>query len=474
MDLNAHGWRWTALASAALLAALLISILSKSFVFGVGHASRPILQFIALYGVWWAVLASAFWMLKRTHEKPRLAFVLGVALLLRVVLIASDLIQENDVYRYVLDGQVTVHGGNPYEFSPLEVREKGNLAIRRSLTTEEAQIVLGRIGYPGIPTTYPPAAQGAFALGALIGGWNWHGQRVVFTLIDLLVIVLLLYLLRLLIVPSYRVILYAWNPLILKEVINSIHLDVLVALFLILLLVGCSRFKASGSRWWVAASGLAWGMAVMTKIYPLLLGPACFIWLYRLSRGFRVPLLFSSMAGLMIITTLVPFFGTGVGQLTEGVLTFASSWRMNEGAFALVSWFFPNPRWISWAMIGLTAILLPLSRKETSVIALVETIQWILLIWFLLIPTVFPWYAIPIISLLVLNPGSRLEPPLVVLSGVVVLYYLSFFYNYRDFESDWWLWTRVIEHAAIWGVILWALASSLRGDRARRCSELSS
>ncbi len=457
MASNFPGWRWWALAGVLLLSALLMTLLSKSFVYGVGHAERPIVHFVALYGIWWGAFAASFWMLKSRREQPGLVFIIAVAVALRVILFASDLIQENDVYRYVLDGQVLLHGGNPYEFSPLEVSEMGTPALRESLAAEDAQTVLNRIGYPSIPTVYPPAAQLAFAAGSAVGGWNWIGQRVVFTLVDLLVIGVLVYLLKLFSVPSYWLILYVWNPLVLKEVTNSTNLDILVALFIILLVIGISRFCSTGSKVWIGFAALSWGLAVLAKVYPLILGPACLIWLYKRGKKLEEPVLFGGIGTAVIILGLVPFFGIGAIQLTEGIVTYASDWRMNEGAFAVFSWLFSNPRMTSWAVIALVAIVLPLLHRERTVDAFVRVIQWILLVWFLLLPAVFPWYAIPLAGLLVLSPGSRTAVPLVVLSGAVVLYYLSFFYDYRGYQSEWWDWTRLIEHALIWGSILISL-----------------
>ena len=446
-----------ALAGVSLAAALLMTLLSKSFVYGVGHAERPIIQFVALYGIWWGAFAASFWMLKSRREKPGLVFIVAVAVALRVILFASDLIQENDVYRYVLDGQVLLHGGNPYEFSPLEVSEMGMPALRGSLAAEDAQTVLHRIGYPSIPTVYPPAAQLTFAVGSALGGWSWMGQRAVFTLVDFLVIGALVYLLSLLSVPSYWLILYAWNPLVLKEVTNSTHLDVLAALFIILLVIGISRFDSSGSKLWVGLAALCWGLAVLAKIYPLILGPACLGWLYMRKKKLELPILFGGIGTLVIILGWVPFLGVGANQLVEGISTYASDWRMNEGVFTLFAWLFPNPRLISWAVIASIAIMLPLLQRERSVDGFVRTVQWILLIWFLLVPAVFPWYAIPLAVLLVPSPGSRAAVPLIVLSGAVVLYYLTFFYDYHGYPSEWWAWTRLIEHAVIWSSILLAL-----------------
>ena len=96
-----------------------------------------------------------------------------------------------------------------------------------------------------------------------------------FTTVDLLLIGALIYLVKVLVVPPCWLLLYAWNPLVLKEVTNSTHLDVLVAFFIILLVAAISLFSSTGSKVWIGVAAFAWGMAVLTKVYPLILGPAC-------------------------------------------------------------------------------------------------------------------------------------------------------------------------------------------------------
>ncbi len=58
-----------------------------------------------------------FWLAKSRGRGP-LLLILAVGGLVRLVLLPSSLIQENDVYRYVLDGQVLMAAQNPYRLSP--------------------------------------------------------------------------------------------------------------------------------------------------------------------------------------------------------------------------------------------------------------------------------------------------------------------------------------------------------------------
>jgi len=96
--------------------------------------------------------------------------------------------------------------------------------------------------------------------------------------------------------------------------------------------------------------------------------------------------------------------------------------------------------------------------------------HWILLLWYLLIPTPFPWYAVPLVALAVIRPLGPSALVTVVLSGITGLYYLSFFFEYREFEGSWWIWTRAVEHSIIWCTILVALVFSpdLRKERSER------
>jgi len=177
-----------------------------------------------------------FWLAKSRGRGP-LLLRLAVGGLVRLVLLPSSLIQENDVYRYVLDGQVLMAAQNPYRLSPVATTARAPEPLKSRLKESSARTTLSRIGYPYIPTVYPPVSQLAFAAGAWLSGWDWKGQRWVFTAVDLGVISILILLLPLFAIPRPWVLLYAWNPLVLKEVTNSAHVDILVTFFVLLLLL---------------------------------------------------------------------------------------------------------------------------------------------------------------------------------------------------------------------------------------------
>ena len=115
---------WVLATALVLLPWAAISVLSASFVHGEGHAERPIGLFLALYLISWSGFAlGCFLVWWRLPHGGR--FIIGVGLLARCFLLPSNLIQENDCYRYVLDGEALVQGVNPYAHAPKTIAEEG-------------------------------------------------------------------------------------------------------------------------------------------------------------------------------------------------------------------------------------------------------------------------------------------------------------------------------------------------------------
>ena len=114
-----------------------------------------------------------------------------------------------------------------------------------------------------------------------------------------------------------------------------------------------------------------------------------------------------------------------------------------------------RPRLLSTVLIGVLSVCIPLMRRSQTVAEVVLDFQWVILFWFLLIPSPFPWYAVPLVSLLPIAAAGA--PPLVVgvgLSGSLGLYYLSFFYEYHDMSSLWWAATKGVEHGLAWILLI--------------------
>ena len=155
----------------------------------------------------------------RQHLSVR-AVMLGSALLCLIGLCGRPLF-EDDHYRYLWDGYRTVTAGSPFGAAPdiFFGDEKVPLPMQR---------VLDGVNYPEVATIYGPGLQFVFALSYLIAPGNDIVLRALLALAQLFLVGLLL---RHRSAPA--VALYAWNPLVFKEIALSGHPDVLVPMLLL-------------------------------------------------------------------------------------------------------------------------------------------------------------------------------------------------------------------------------------------------
>jgi hypothetical protein len=424
-----------------------MTLISQQFVYGENHEARPIALFVGLWLAVWIGFAAAYILLRRGHQIPLWA-IIAVGLAARAILLPSNLIQENDPNRYVLDGEAIIHGVNPFAHSPEEVTSKGPAHFKAALATDDAQNILTRISYQDVPTIYPPLAQLSFAAGAILTPWDWMGQRIIFLLYDVATIAALIVALRAWGKPFHWVILYAWNPLVIKEIANSAHSDSLAALCFALLLWSLAPRPAEKMPLMSILAGLALAGAVLARLYPLMLAPAVLVYVMRKAPSWRNAALFCQAFAFAIILAYLPFTGVGLEQVTEGLRTYTSEWKRNEGAFALFMTLGPAARTAS--TLTIVAVALAAAARLWSSPArpsdLAWTVQTTLLAWILLTPASYPWYAVGLITISVVRP----QPYVVVLSGAYAAYYLNFLYLYHDYPETWNSWTKAIEHGAIW------------------------
>lgn len=110
---------------------LALSGLSHRFVYGQGHLERPILAVAVWLLAAFIIYGMAVWIVLRRPQAVRLSTVLLFAVLFRLVLLGSNVIQEDDLYRYVWDGQISLQGVSPYRCASRYSRGAG-LAARCS------------------------------------------------------------------------------------------------------------------------------------------------------------------------------------------------------------------------------------------------------------------------------------------------------------------------------------------------------
>ena len=449
-----------------------IAVLSRAFIYGQGHSQRPILLFLVLYASAFTVYAWTVSGLLRnvlqgaslpppsiTFKEPRpspLTFILGFALLFRAILLFSNPIQEDDFYRYLWDGKVVASGLNPYGVAPSAVEEKKEGTQQYVAITERDEVftlILARVNHPWAPTIYPPLAQGIFGIAALVAPGSLIGLRILFLAFDLSCCLLIISLLRRSNLPACLVVVYAWSPLVVKEIMNSAHYDVAPTFFLLLALVALLH------RWWKSAF-VSLALAALGKLYPLLLVPL-FLWRMKASAGWS-----RAVGGVVILSAVIlagyaPFLGAGAG-LWQGTVMFAEQWQTNSFLFpllALLAW----DRWAANGVVGVllivTLFIVPRRHDLTDDRSFLWGNFVVLGVLFLLSPVGDPWYFVWLTPFLCFFPA----PSWILLSGLLGLYYMSFYFMYHDMKETfrWIVW---LEYLPFYGLLIqeWCSARSAR------------
>ncbi len=194
-------------------------------------------------------------------DRFTLPIILTVAIAARIVGLFSDPFLSTDVYRYAWDGVVQHAHINPYRYVPGDPA----LAFLRA-PNQDLFDNINRRDYAH--TIYPPVAQMLFYV------ITWLSPTVTFmktamVLFEGLTLYGLSLILRELGLRQEWLLVYAWCPLCIWEFGSSGHLD---AVCMALIVLACFfRYRQRPGL-----VGLFLGLAILTKIYPVVLFPALY------------------------------------------------------------------------------------------------------------------------------------------------------------------------------------------------------
>lgn len=284
-------------------------------VLGIGYQYLPdedtFLFFLALFSLQFLLYFALVW--HGVQNKVPLLAVIITGILVRALILPSDPVLENDYYRYLWDGRVLAHGINPYLYPPVAPELDFLATNYREL-----------IGWSEIRTIYPPFTQLFFAALHLLAPDSLLGLKIGLVTVELLAGALLVWMMPGRTHKSLVAVLYFLNPLLLKEVANSAHLDALpmcLTVAAVAAFMKCKRYH-----------GVAWillALSVAAKNYPLLLVPLFF----KLDeRRFQHALLFV----LTLMVLYVPFLSAG-SHLFSGASAFSTYWIFNAGVFKAIT-----------------------------------------------------------------------------------------------------------------------------------------
>jgi glycosyl transferase family 87 len=240
----------------------------------------------------WVAFGCAAWLLRKVTVRLAVGLILAGGIAVQVVALCGPPQNSTDLYRYIWDGRVQAAGIDPYSYAP---GAAGVVALRNDFlwsahgpghygwcikntknTTDPADsLVAGcaKLNRPGVPTVYPPVAEGYFFAVQLAAPADDSTTPIQAAAAGLamLTTVILLFGLRGLGKDPRLAALWAWCPTVALEAGQNGHIDVVaVALTLVALLL-LARARTDGRT---ALGGVLLGLAIATKVTPVLVVPA--------------------------------------------------------------------------------------------------------------------------------------------------------------------------------------------------------
>lgn len=325
-------------------------------------------------------------------SKRGLGAALGLAVAWRLVLAFGPPLLSNDVNRYVWEGRVQLHGGNPYAWSDRPNAPKWD-GIRDS--------VYEGMNHKGYTAAYPPLWQMAAAAVVWVHD-SVAAMKLFLVACELAALLVLSRVLRQRGLPAERLLVWGWSPLALVEIAGSGHNEALGLLFLALALLALDSKRP-------LAAALLSALGFQAKFLPGLLAVS---W-WRRFRPWHVA------AAAVVAGVLVwPYWGARQTLLLS-LGKYAEFWRFNESLFAPFAAVFGHAGAVRAGLFLtlLLAILLGQRRAEPVPAGLLVTGAVLLLG-----PNLLPWYALWLLPFLVLVEA----PAALLFTGTVALAYLVY------------------------------------------------
>lgn len=347
-----------------------------------------------------AVSGAGAWFVLRSRQPggtrsrwAELALILAVGLAFRALFFAAPPTISHDAYRYVWDAHLLSHGISPYT----------HIVTDPALAPLRDVRIWPNINWRNAPTIYPPGAQLLFLLVNRIAPLNIFALKWAVELCDVLAAGLTLVLLRRHGLDLRRVIIYWWSPIPIIEFAFGAHIDAAALVWTLAAVV------VAGQRWRGAraVAGVLLGLAVLTKLYPLLFA---LVLIRRRDRGFTLAL------GATVLGVYLAFAGIGLGS--GGFLaTYFGQRSVDQGillkGLTVLTGGLPGG---SRALLALQGLVI------AGLCALVVWWRWrrglsvemgilaLSAVWIALSPHLFPWYVallLPFLALCLRVPSWR-------------------------------------------------------------------
>lgn len=422
---------------------LLLAFIPIEFQLAFGTLRNDFLPLIGLYVLLFAIYFAVF---KLADPKRDNGWILGAAVVFRILLIFAFPELSDDFYRFIWDGYLGSWGYDVFTIVP------GDLMDTLPQGKESwMQDIYANLNSQNYYTVYPPLLQGVFRVAARIfpegDQWVLHVQ-VMKTFIVLAEIGSIFVLTRL--AKAWKmdpkvVWLYALCPLAIVELSGGLHFEAFMIFFSLL-----GVWLLVKKKWYFAAPAFA--LAVGAKLLPLMFFPFL---IRRLGWGKSIG--FFAISGVCILALFFPLLDpVALKGFFTSVGLYFQTFEFNASIYYLVKWILPGQHHYLYAKIlsALVAISIfliafleprpgaPISKPFSHEwlmerfsplpidAKLLEGMVLALALYLLAATTVHPWYLVALVAFAAL---TRFRFP--ILWGLLILFtYIT--YRTTDYEQS--------------------------------------
>ena len=389
-------------------------------------------------------------------EKWNFKFLLLAGIFFRLVFLMAEPNLSQDFYRFVWDGELVQQGINPYLHLPDALIQDQNGVIANAAQLHKGMGDLSASHY----SNYPPLNQLIFALAAMLSGKSIMGATIAMRIIIILADIGIFYfgrkLLQKLNSSPHLIFWYFINPLVIIELTGNLHFEGVMLFFFIWALYLLLAKK-------LLLSGVIYALSISIKLVPLLFLPLFFKHL-----GFKKSLVFYCVVTIVSVLLVIPFFTSEfITHYSETVGLWFSNFEFNAGLYNAIKQIAIQFDAKPWELIKTYGKITPMVtifivlvftflRKNQKFHVLLESMLWVLAIYYFISPTVHPWYIVFLI-LLTIFTDYRFS---LVWSLAVVLSYWA--YSNSGYKEN--LMLLAFEYIVVYGFLVYEILR-LRGKK---------
>jgi len=371
---------------------------------------------------------------------------LGIAILFRLIFVFNVPNLSDDYPRFIWDGEMIAQGESPFGYTPAQYDSiQGDLEV-----IPNQKKLLHEMNSPDYFSIYPPVLQSIFTVSARLSGGDIKMAILLMKLVmlasEIASLLFLFAILKFLKQPKERWLLYAFNPLIIIELVGNLHFEGVMIPFLL----GAIYYILKKQ---LHISAVFMALAVGAKLLPLMFLP-----LILNKLGFKKGMKYSIIVGVLTVLMFIPFINIDlIENFSKSLDLYFQRFEFNASIYYILRWLGFQAEGhnlikilgVASSITSLALILFISFKKLKTEVNFTHRMLLLFSTYFFFATIVHPWYVSGLVAIAAI--GNFRYPML--WSGLIFLSY----YTYRDTTYTENLYFVALEYVLVFGLLFWEL-----------------